>query len=641
MSRLQEAKVTAKSPTLKLAAKGGKTLPQLPAPSTETEAPDVRRLPDVAGHLAGTEVAPSPPPLPGLYGGEALDRMLHAGLARATAGISPAALGLAFTDWWVHLGMAPGKQAQLVQAAWSEAIRLGLHMARCAGAPPGAAGTEPCIRPEHRDKRFLDPDWEQQPFNVITQGFLLTQQWWQQATTGVRGVSKHHEAVVSFAVRQLLDVFSPSNYVPSNPQLLRETLEQGGANLYQGWLNALEDLERRMTGRGPAGTENFRPGHELAVTPGRVVYRNELIELIQYSPQTGHVHPEPVLIVPAWIMKYYILDLSPENSLIRHLVSQGHTVFAISWKNPDADDRDLDMDDYRRLGVMAALKAVNAILPERKIHAAGYCLGGTLLSIAAAAMARDKDDRLKSVSLLAAQTDFTEAGELMLFIDESQLAYLEDIMWSQGYLDTSQMAGAFQLLRSNDLIWSRMVHEYYLGRRSNQTDLMAWNADATRMPYRMHSEYLRRLFLNNDLAEGRFEVEGRPVALSDIKQPIFAVGTAKDHVAPWRSVYKIVLMTDTEVTFLLTSGGHNAGIVTPPGHPRRIYQVGQLHDHEGYVDPDRWREASPVHKGSWWPEWQAWLACHSGAPVDPPPLGNAEAGYPALEDAPGRYVLQP
>jgi polyhydroxyalkanoate synthase len=213
-------------------------------------------------------------------------------------------------------------------------------------------------------------------------------------------------------------------------------------------------------------------------------------------------------------------------------------------------------------------------------------------------------------------------------------------MWSQGYLDTTQMAGAFQLLRSNDLIWSRMAHDYYLGRRGNQNDLMAWNADATRMPYRMHAEYLRRLFLNNDLAEGRYAVEGRPVALADIKVPVFAVGTAKDHVAPWRSVYKIVLLTDTEVTFLLTSGGHNAGIVTPPGHPRRIYQVGRLPDHESYVDPDRWRAAAPVHKGSWWPEWQTWLAAHSGAGVAPPPLGHAAAGYPALEAAPGLYVHQ-
>lgn len=607
-----------------------------PVQTDATEAPDLARLPDVAGHASGAEVAPTPP-LPGLLGNDALDRMLHAGLARFTAGISPAAVGLAYTDWWMHLAGAPGKQAQLVQSAWSKATRLALMAQQRAGG----LACEPCIAPERGDKRFSDESWGCPPFDLIVQNFLLGQQWWQEATTGVRGVSRHHEAVVSFAARQLLDVFSPSNFLWTNPQLLQETLAQGGANLYRGWLNALEDVERRISGRGPAGTDAFRPGENLAITPGRVVYRNRLIELIQYSPTTSRVYPEPVLIVPAWIMKYYILDLSPANSLIRYLVSQGHSVFCVSWKNPDAEDRDLDMDDYRRLGVMAALDAVGAIVPDRKVQAVGYCLGGTLLAIAAAAMARDGDDRLKSITLLAAQTDFTEAGELMLFIDEAQLAYLEDVMWSQGYLDTTQMAGAFQLLRSNDLIWSRLVHDYYLGRRTDQNDLMAWNADGTRMPFRMHSEYLRRLFLNNDLARGRYEVEGRPVALTDIRVPIFAVGTAKDHVAPWRSVYKIKLLTDTEVTFLLTSGGHNAGIVTPPGHPRRIYQIGRFSDRDIYRDPDRWRAGAPVHKGSWWPAWQAWLAAQSGEPVAPPPLGRAEAGCPALEPAPGTYVHQP
>jgi polyhydroxyalkanoate synthase len=376
----------------------------------------------------------------------------------------------------------------------------------------------------------------------------------------------------------------------------------------------------------------------VAVTKGSIVYRNKLIELIQYAPLTDKVRPEPILIVPAWIMKYYILDLSPQNSLVRYLVEQGHTVFMISWKNPDAGDRDLTLDDYRRLGVMAALDAIGGIVPDQKVHAVGYCLGGTLLSIAAAAMARNGDARLASLSLLASQVDFTEPGELALFINESQLAFLDSVMWKQGYLNTTQMAGAFQMLRSNDLIWSRIVREYLMGERAQMNDLMAWNADATRMPYRMHSEYLRKLYLNNDLAEGRLKVDGRPVHVSDIRVPIFAVGTVKDHVAPWRSAFKIDMLSDTDVSFALTSGGHNAGIVSELGHPRRTYRVRHRKAEDLHMDPDTWLNETPEREGSWWPAWVDWLTAHSGDMSGPPPMGCKD--HPPLEDAPGTNVFQ-
>ncbi|HRO60990.1 MAG TPA: alpha/beta fold hydrolase, partial [Burkholderiaceae bacterium] len=286
-------------------------------------------------------------------------------------------------------------------------------------------------------------------------------------------------------------------------------------------------------------------GRDVGITPGKVVLKNRLIELIQYSPTTEVVHPEPILIVPAWIMKYYILDLSPHNSLVRYLVSQGHTVFCVSWKNPNSEDRDLGMDDYIDLGLRAAIDTVEATVPGQKIHATGYCLGGTLLSIGAAAMARDGDDRLATVTLFAAQTDFTEPGELALFIDDSQVSLLDARMAETGYLTAAQMAGAFQLLRSYDLLWSRIVSEYLMGDRASLNDLMAWNADATRMPARMHSEYLRRLFLNNDLAEGRYQVDGRLISMHDLRVPVFAVGTVKDHVAPWRSAFKLHSQIDT------------------------------------------------------------------------------------------------
>jgi polyhydroxyalkanoate synthase len=289
---------------------------------------------------------------------------------------------------------------------------------------------------------------------------------------------------------------------------------------------------------------------------------------------------------------------------------------------------------------MAALDAISAIAPGRRIHATGYCLGATLLAIAAAAMARDGDDRLRTVTLLAGQTDFSEPGELGLFINESQLTFLEDMMWGQGVLDTRQMAGAFQLLRSNDLIWSRVVHDYHMGERAKMSDLMAWNADGTRMPYRMHTEYLRKLFLQNELAAGRYEVEGKPVALSDIRVPLFAVGTEWDHVAPWRSTYKVHLLTDTEVTFLLTTGGHNAGIVSEPGSNNRSYRVRSKAHDEQYTDPDTWLAQTQPKTGSWWGEWFAWLAARSGARVPPPAMGAPEFGYPPLAPAPGAYVKQ-
>lgn len=558
------------------------------------------------------------------------DRSIHAAAARFTLGLSPAALMAAWFDWAAHLAAAPGKRLQLVDKAARKALRLANHMQHLAAGEDGRA----CIEPLPQDKRFAGAAWQHWPFNLICQGFLLQQQWWHNATTGVRGVTDHHEAVVSFTARQLLDVVSPSNFLFTNPELLQHTLTHGGSNLATGLRFWMEDWERTVSGKKPIGTDAYRVGHEVAASPGRIVLRNRLIELIQYAPTTDTVHPEPILIVPAWIMKYYILDLSQRNSLVKYLTDQGFTVFMISWKNPSAADRDLGMEDYRRLGIMAALATIGAIVPGSRIHALGYCLGGTLLSIAAAAMARDDDRRLATLTLLAAQTDFTEAGELTLFIDDSQLAFLEDVMWEQGFLDARQMAGAFQILRSNDLIWSESLRRYLRGERAPLSDLMAWNADATRMPYRMHSEYLRGLFLNNDLAEGRYRVEGRPVVLSDIDVPIFAVGTEWDHVAPWRSTYKVHLLTDTEVHYLLVSGGHNAGIVSEPGRDGRHYRTMTRPAHGRYVDPQSWTESAAAHEGSWWPELSAWLAERSGRQAAPP------APAPSVGDAPGLYVLE-
>jgi poly[(R)-3-hydroxyalkanoate] polymerase subunit PhaC len=566
------------------------------------------------------------------------DRSLHAALARFTGGLSPAALGSAYLDWAVHLAGAPGKRLQLLDKAIRKSVRFANYAMRCALE---GGRSECCIEPLSQDRRFAGDNWQTWPFNFISQAFLLQQQWWHNATVGVRGVSKRHQDMLAFGSRQLLDMIAPSNFPLTNPEILERTISTGGFNLVKGMQHFLEDWERAVSGKKPVGTDRFVVGKDVAITPGKVVYRNGLIELIQYAPATENVRPEPILIVPAWIMKYYILDLSPQNSFVKYLTEQGFTVFMISWKNPGPEDRSLTMEDYRSSGILAALEIIDSIVPKRKVHAVGYCLGGTLLSIAAAAMARDGDDRLASVTLLAAQTDFTEAGELTLFIDESQLSFLEDMMWEQGFLDSRQLAGAFQMLRSNDLIWSHMIHDYMLGERQVMTDLMAWNADATRMPYRMHSDYLRKLFLNNDLAEGRFVAGGEPVSLTDIRVPIFAVGTERDHVAPWRSTYKINLQTETEVTYLLTTGGHNVGIVSEMGYAgERSSRVRKHGPKDHYLDPDRFLIEAPQKEGSWWPEWVKWLEMQSGPVTAAPRMGAPEAGLPVLSDAPGSYVLQ-
>lgn len=566
-----------------------------------------------------------------------MDRALRAAEARLTQGVSPTAVAAAWMDWWIHLARAPGKQLELAQGAATDATRLWLWLLRGGAWRPASDALAPPVVP---DRRFADAEWGRWPFNILAQAWSLGERRLLGATEGVPGLARRHAEQVHFMMRLLADLGLPANLPWLNPTVVARTLAEGGQNLIRGTAHFLDDVERHVAGRPPAGSEQFAVGAQVAATPGRVVFRNDLMELIQYAPATERVHAEPVLIVPAWIMKYYILDLGPDNSLVRWLVAQGHTVFMISWKNPGVADADTSLDDYRRLGVMAALEAVGAILPGRRVHACGYCLGGTILAIAAATMARDGDDRLASLTLLAAQTDFAEAGELMVFMDESQVSYLEDMMWDQGYLGADQMAGAFHMLRAGELVLSRLIRTYWLGERDRMTDLMSWNADATRMPARMHGEYLRSLFLENRLTGGRFAVEGRVIALSDIRAPIFAVGTARDHIAPWRSVYKIALFTKADLTFVLADGGHNAGIVSPPcPEEGRHYRLGRRRPNDRYQAPDVWAEQAAMAGGSWWIAWQAWLVGEDMSEGTAPPAFGAPArGYPPLEPAPGRYV---
>ncbi|AML53629.1 poly-beta-hydroxybutyrate polymerase [Falsihalocynthiibacter arcticus] len=559
---------------------------------------------------------------------EALDRMAHASVAKATAGLAPSVLAEAWMDWMVHFSSSPGKQLQLIEKATQNMQAL---WGTCLG------GTPPEAAP---DRRFSGDGWQKFPYNVWSQAHLQNWQWWQDAMTGVHSVSPEHENLMAFVAGTIVDTTSPSNSPLTNPDVIAASLDENGQNLVRGAKNFAEDIGRKAGKLHSEVPQHFEVGRNLAATSGKVVFRNNLIELIQYSPTTETTHPEPILIVPAWIMKYYILDLSAQNSLVRFLVAQGFTVFMVSWKNPDAEDRNLGMEDYRKLGIMEAIDAVQAITKAPKIHAVGYCLGGTLLSIATAAMGRDKDDRLASVTFLAAQVDFTEAGPLRLFISDAEVTLIEDMMAEKGFLTSDQMAGAFALLRARDLVWAPVIRDYLLGQRGDAFDLMAWNADATRMPARMHSEYLRHLYLNNDLAEGRYHAGNKAIAIADIRAPIFAVGTEDDHVAPWKSVYKLHIFTDTDMTFVLTNGGHNAGIVSEPGHVHRHFRIADTAADAAYRDPEEWLEETTQKDGSWWTDFAAWLAARSRKRVAPPPTGAASGKYAAQADAPGTYVMQ-
>ncbi len=567
-----------------------------------------------------------------------LDVSLKAGLARLAHGISPESIVLAYSDWLSHLLVSPSKQVDLQANAWRSWL-LWLQYAQQAAL----GGCAHCLEPTPQDKRFSHKAWDVLPFNALAQAFLLQEQWWALAMTGVRGVSKHHQEVAAFSTRQWLDMWSPSNFLLTNPQVLSETLTTAGANLANGFANWSRDAIAVLTQSKPRGVSAFTPGKGVALTPGNVVFKNELIELIQYKPATAKVGKEPLLIIPSWIMKYYILDLTPDDSLVDYLVAQGHTVYMVSWKNPSSNDRNLGMDDYLDHGVLAAISAVQDFQPHQRLHAVGYCLGGTLLSIAAAALAAQGQNPIETMTLLAAQTDFHEPGELGLFIDESQIAFLEDLMNEKGYLDGRQMAGAFALINSKDLVWSKLVHEYLMGAHTPVTALRAWNADATRLPARMHSEYLRRLYLHNDLAEGRYPVHGKVVRLADIETDVFVVATERDHVSPWQSVYKIHQLIRGSVTFVLSSGGHNVAIVNPPkgpgAFPQSSYRTATHNAGTAPDDPCKWLDTAATEAGSWWPCWHHWLLKHSSGQIKPPNTPALLLNSKPLS-APGGYVLE-
>ena len=577
----------------------------------------------------------------------AFDETLQTSIERRTGGMSPIALSLAQMDWAMHILGAPAHQGVLAHRA----LELALQALENLRAVPDADVPE-------KDGRFADKGWNQWPYNVFKEGFKAYDSWWRDVADMPSGLNKHHKHMVNFFAGQALDAMSPSNWLLTNPEVLRVAQETQGTSLKKGWEFFLQDLREQLNARPDTPGEHLEPleyavGKDVAVTPGKVVFRNHLIELIQYSPSTDKVQPEPILIVPSCIMKYYILDLSPQNSMVKYLVDQGHTVFIISWRNPDANDRDVGMQDYLRLGVMEALAAVKSRSGASRVHTVGYCLGGTFLAIVAAVLGRLNRKKSKtrtaaeqamipadmpelaSVILLAAQTDFSSPGELGVFIDEGQIAALRRRMNKQGYLSGKQMGGSFVFLSSRGLLWGRNTRRYLLGEDDASFDLMSWNADTTRLPARMHSEYLDSLFLNNALASGQYRVAGSTVALMEIDAPMMVVATTRDHVSPWKSVYKIHLQTDTHVTFVLCEGGHNAGIVSEPGRPRRSYQMASVEDNTGWIDPDEWKATAPAQQGSWWVAMHEWITARSGTPVPAKPI----AAEHVVCDAPGTYVM--
>jgi polyhydroxyalkanoate synthase len=567
-----------------------------------------------------------------------VSRAFLATLAKWTGGLSPQAFGGAWLNVLARMTTTPGRNL----AVAGSALRKSLALAQFAGTAACSGQAAPEAEGTPYANRFADPAWARFPFNVLAQAFLTASDLARETVKNVPGADPAAENIVGFTVRESLELVAPDNYLATNPQLIRQTIDESGRNLLRGMKHLAEDVVRTYRGKGPIGVEHYRVGEQVAATKGKVILRTKLMELIQYSPQTKSVYAEPVLIVPAWIMKYYILDLSPKNSLVNYLTGLGHTVFMISWKNPTADDRDVTMDDYLEHGVLAALDAVATVVPKRKVHAVGYCIGGTLLAIAAALLAGREDERLASATIFAGQTDFSEPGELSVFISPAQLAMLEAVMWKAGVLESRQMGGAFQLLRTFDLLWAPTVGAYLRGERASLNDLMAWNADGTRMAYRMHTDYLHQLYLNNDLAEGRYRAMGEEIGLSDITVPMFVVGTETDHVAPWRSVYKVgKLVRSTDYTFCLTSGGHNAGIISGPQHPKRRHRVLQTRAGARLLSPDRYLQKVEPSPGSWWPTWAKWLEERSSArKVAPPHMGAPGKGLKPICEAPGTYVKQ-
>ena len=545
----------------------------------------------------------------------------------------PLNIGSAFIDMTAKMMANPQKLIEAQMTLWQDYMQLWQHAAeRMAGQ-----ARDPIATPDRADRRFRDAAWEDnQIFDFIKQSYLLTARWMQNTVRDVEGMDDKTAKKVDFYTRQFVDAMAPSNFVMTNPEVLRATVEQNGDNLVRGLDNMLEDLER---GKGSLAIkmtdlDAFKVGENIAVTPGKVVWQTELMQLIQYAPTTDKVHKRPLLIIPPWINKFYILDLKPENSFIAWAVAQGLTVFVISWVNPDAKLAEKTFEDYMHEGILAALEGIEAATSEKAVTAIGYCLGGTLLAATLGFMKARKDTRIKAATFFTSLVDFAETGELEVFIDEEQISYLEQKMAEQGgYLDGSAMASTFNMLRANDLIWSFVINNYLLGKDPFPFDLLYWNSDSTRMPAKMHSFYLRNMYQNNLLSKpGGIVLSDTPIDVTQIDIPVYILSTKEDHIAPWKGTYAATQLYKGSTTFTLAGSGHIAGVVNPPdANKYGFWSNGELP-----ADPDEWLDAADKNEGSWWPDWFRWVARRSGAKVAARQPGDGEAAV--VEDAPGAYV---
>jgi poly[(R)-3-hydroxyalkanoate] polymerase subunit PhaC len=525
----------------------------------------------------------------------------------------------------------PSRLVQAQLSLWNDYMTLWQRTAqRFLGG-----GAEPMIEPSAGDRRFRDKAWtENTLFDFIKQSYLLTARWLQGAVKDVEGIDERTARKVDFYTRQFVDAIAPSNFVMTNPEVLRATIESRGENLLNGLKNLLVDLER---GKGRLAIkmtdmQAFHIGENIAVSPGKVVYQNDLLQLIQYEPTTATVKRRPLLIIPPWINKFYILDLQPANSFIRWAVGEGHTVFVISWVNPDERLAAKTFADYMREGPLASLDAIEQATGEREANVIGYCLGGTLLASTLAYMAVKRDPRVKSATYFVTMVDFAEAGELSVFIDEEQLAALEERMNEKGYLEGRDMATTFNMLRANDLIWSFVVNNYLLGKSPFPFDLLYWNADSTRMPAAMHSFYLRNMYQENLLVKpGGITLDGVPINLKKIRTPAFLLSTREDHIAPWRSTYAATRLYKGPVKFVLSASGHIAGVVNPPGS-----KYGHWENDKNPPTPEEWLATATAVPDSWWPVWERWVAQYAGGEVAARHPGDGK--LKPLEDAPGSYV---